>query len=187
MLAANPGAARAHEEGHALHLAINAGCDSAAIGALLTADPDAAAALQPLIRKRPTFARQGHEGGHCGPGTGQRLLVGGCEVGVLCAPFGPVLLLFCTRITACYPDRAASGSHFVPGLPHIVAHSRRPSCRRAARRRPRLDHRGGAHALLDLVHHGPSAQPNRVLVCSALALNAMGQSRVTPRVTLLLR
>ena len=32
----------------------------------------------------------------------------------------PVLLLFCTRITICYPDRAATGPHFVPGLPHVV-------------------------------------------------------------------
>ena len=33
---------------------------------------------------------------------------------------------FCTRITACcYPDRVASGPHFVPGLPPGVTHSRR--------------------------------------------------------------
>ena len=44
------------------------------------------------------------------------------EYGQLC---WPVLLLFCTRITPCYPDRAATGPNFVPGLPHAVAHSRR--------------------------------------------------------------
>ena len=39
---------------------------------------------------------------------------------------GPSFSLFRTRITTCYPDRAATGPHFVPGLPHAVAHSRRP-------------------------------------------------------------
>ena len=27
---------------------------------------------------------------------------------------------FCSRITTCYRDRAATGPHFVPGLPHVV-------------------------------------------------------------------
>ena len=30
---------------------------------------------------------------------------------------------FCTSITTCHPDRAATVPHFVPGLPHVVAHS----------------------------------------------------------------
>ena len=42
---------------------------------------------------------------------------------------GSVLLLFCTRTTTCYPDRAATVPHFVPGLPHVVAHSRRPAAK----------------------------------------------------------
>ena len=65
-----------------------------------------------------------------------------------CGTFGttsrPVLALFCTRITAyvtlielrqalvsyqdyrmCYPDRVETGPDFVPGLPHVAAHSRR--------------------------------------------------------------
>ena len=38
----------------------------------------------------------------------------------------PVLLRLYTRIATCYPDRAArTCPHFVPGLPHAVAHSRR--------------------------------------------------------------
>ena len=49
---------------------------------------------------------------------------GGSEFG---ATGGPVHLLFCTGITPCYHDRAATGPHFVPGLPHVVAHYRRPS------------------------------------------------------------
>ena len=36
----------------------------------------------------------------------------------------PSPLFSCTRITTCYPDRVATGPRFVPGLPHIVAHSR---------------------------------------------------------------
>ena len=31
--------------------------------------------------------------------------------------------LFCTRITTCYPDRVATGPHFVPGSPHSVSAS----------------------------------------------------------------
>ena len=34
--------------------------------------------------------------------------------------------LFRTRMTACCPYRAETGPYFVPGLPHIVAHPRRP-------------------------------------------------------------
>ena len=55
---------------------------------------------------------------------------------------------FCTRNTAGYPDRAATGPHFVPGLPHAVAHSRRPrwswvrALARGARRRDRPDPHG---------------------------------------------
>ena len=39
---------------------------------------------------------------------------------------GRVLLLFCsTMISTCYPDRAATGPRFVPGLSHVLAYSRR--------------------------------------------------------------
>ena len=40
---------------------------------------------------------------------------------------------FRTRITTCYPNRVDAGPDFVPGLPHVVAHSRRPAARVASR------------------------------------------------------
>ena len=40
---------------------------------------------------------------------------------------------FRTRITTCYPNRVDAGPDFVPGLPHVVAHSRRPAAQVASR------------------------------------------------------
>ena len=52
-------------------------------------------------------------------------------------PSPPLFLVPRNRITTCcYPDRAAAGPRFVPGLPHGVDHSRRP-CPRWSRRRRR--------------------------------------------------
>ena len=53
------------------------------------------------------------------------LLLNSRRYGKMHAGAGPVPLLFCTRITARHPDRAVTGPHFVPGLTHVVAYSRR--------------------------------------------------------------
>ena len=58
---------------------------------------------------------------------------------------GPPFSCFCTRTTTCfYPDRAATGLHFVPGLPHAAAHSQARG--RSRRRTSAACARGAARA-----------------------------------------